>query len=932
MFVCENPNCGINNATGEYGEHWDEEYEGVTVPVRTYMEHTWSTAEDGTRVSTATAADGCVGGYEHLCTVCNKWYQEANAGHEYAYALIDRGADENGVHSFNVVATCTVEGCTVGNKGHEVTLAEGVTETNSSGALTHTGDEQTCYKEVTWTFTYKGTHSGYGTAADGSFTATCPVVMPMEEHVFYYNTVDGKQVPVYASDLLESEGTAWDDLSASGIIDADGAVAGYYKVDALSGYNFLDITEYSNLLKDYRDYDAVCGPAGEASVGLAYFYCADPACEAAHDGIPAYTIIPVYRTHIVDENAEDTKPGSTPATCTTPGTISGTCTVCGQTGVEDETEALDHDYVYKFATIKGQTYDEDTGAGQYTMTVTCSRHEEVGCGFTEVSGTVNVTNVDLDELLCTNDDPTAKTTYTYTVASVVDATTTGKALADLLGTLPADFTMEKDEVFHELANGDLIVEGGTFTFSTDEELTASGITESTEAVCGPTATPGAGTFTCEACDEKNIPVVTVREHNYDEGVTTPATCEEAGKIVSTCLTCSATVTQSGDKDLVDEMNKDQAKNGKWEYNEDLAPLGHHYVRDELVDPTLEEDGYAVYNCDREGCDTNEGEAATQRVTLPQIQESWFTDANNKVDGSNIEGAITAGYTKFEQTTLLTCGQSAMYDVVFSATLPNGSETSYPITFTFIREPDADLHTFGDSPYYLVRHYEHGLLLTAVGKFCDSCQQFVAEQNFVGNGVEITVDEDGKLVSCLDADKKALPVYVSKVVDSANFGTWATSSTDVSIYADTSITLEATYGADRTNVYNGVVFRILSGNTEMYFVRSGGDSAVLPGWIWGGDYTGTDMTQPGQVSGDAATAVRTAESLTIKVSLDSETDTMTIVYTSMDEDGDVTNTLTYTITGMAADSYTLSFANDPATTDGLNNGSTLEGNVHIYMGA
>ena len=173
--------------------------------------------------------------------------------------------------------------------------------------------------------------------------------------------------------------------------------------------------------------------------------------------------------------------------------------------------------------------------------------------------------------------------------------------------------------------------------------------------------------------------------------------------------------------------------------------------------------------------------------------------------------------------------------------------------------------------------------------------------------------------------------MSKVIDSANFGTWGTtSSTDVSIYADTSITLEATYAEDRANVYNGVVFRILNGTTEMYFVRPCGDSAVIDGWKWGGDYTGTDMTQPGIVKGDAATAVMTAEKLTIKVSLDSETDTMTIVYTSIDEDGEVTSTLTFKITGMTADSYTLSFANDPAN-GGLNNGSTLEGNVHIYMG-
>ena len=895
MFVCENPNCGINNATGEHGAYWDEVYGGVTVPVNTYLDHVW----DDERVSETPAADGCIGGMEHHCSVCDKWINEANAGHKYSYELV-QVEGENGVHTFDVVATCTVEGCTEENTDHVKIVVDNVTEDTSSGALTHVvTTAPTCYGEGTWTYTYEGTNG------EDKIKATCPVIVPMTDHIFAYEG----ETPIYLSEILAKEGKSADDLTGYGKIDA---VAGFFGV-ASSELSFLDITKYSDKVKDYRDWAAVCGGENGASVGLGYFYCADPACAAAHDDVTQYTIIPVWRSHVVDLDADTTTEveGSAP-TCTTGGLVQGVCTVCGQKDAQMETEALGHDYVYTFTPVDEKVDAE--GVGQYTMTVNCTRKDEASCGFTEVTGVVNVSKVVRDAATCES-DPEKKTTYTYTVESVVDATTTNKALADLLGTLPKDFVVETDEVFHILANGDLILEGGTFTFSTDAQLTAAGITESTKATCGPTdPTKGAGTFTCknEKCAQKTIDVVTVRTHDYAEGVRTEPTCTEDGSVTATCNTCKATDTYGPEKDPT------------------LEALGHNYVVDEenTFDATLDAAGQVVVVCNREGCDTDSGTEGAQpakvEAELPQIQASWFENINQA--GATIEAAIEAGYSKFEQVNVLTCGQAAQYSVEFK--VMDGEEVVYTYPFTFTREPESDMHTFGNSPYYLVKHYENGLLLTSVGKFCDTCEKFVVEDGFVFVGAGVSYDEEKGI--CYDADGNALPEYVSEKIASGDFGDWQNLGTkptnNVNIYADTSITLNATYGADRTNAYQGVVFQIRTADgTNMYFIRPSGDHGYYENSAlkWNGNYTGTTMKQPGFVTGEAETAVKTAVSLEVTVSLDSATDVMTIVYTASDAEGEVVSTLTWTISGMTADSYELGFAND---------GATITGNVSIVMGA
>ena len=924
MFVCENPDCGFNNATGEPGEKWDEDLQGVTYPVKTYVNHNFTDE----RVAKTPADDGCVGGTEHFCDVCEEWVTEANAHHNYTYTLEEGEGSTAADPNFVLVGVCNVEGCTAENKNHEVRIALNVGKNSTEyGTFTVTkaatgNTEPTCYKTGSDKYTVTGTHTVGDVTYSATINAECMVIVPMTEHVFAY---DDNDEPIYASDILADGKTAADLAGYLGIDD----VADYFEVES-GEITFVDINKYEQL-KDHWDYKAVCGPSGEAQVGIAYFTCACEKCWEAHDGVKKPTQIPVYRSHIVDPTAEDTVPGSTPATCTTAGTIRGTCTECGQKDVEMETKALGHDYVYTFTPVGTVA---ENGAGDYTMTINCSRKGEAGCGYTEVSGTVVVSEVVRTAFLCTTENASeAKTTYTYTVESVKNATVAGQgkelaeAIADIT-TLPGKFTVETNEVFHELANGELIVEGGTFTFSTDAELTAAGITESSQASCETGAT-GAGTFTCKGCKE-SIDVVTDREHDYDEGEKTEPTCTEPGMIVTTCKTCDATVTKYGDEDVVAEKNE-AGTEGKWEYDADLAPLGHDYKETSRELPTFEAAGKVVLTCGRTGCDTDDVEegaqAATVEITLPQIQASWFENVPNAKD-TVIQAAITAGYKEFKQVTVLSCGQAAQYSVKYEYTftdedMSKADAPTYEVSFTFVREPDADMHTYEGKPYYLQQHYSNGLLLSSVGRFCDSCGYFVVLEGnvFIGNGVKFKVE--GDKITVFDEEGKQLPVYTpDQSIAAGDFGVWGSTDLDTAtIYAGTSITVKAAYSADRTNNWSGVVAQISNATEGMYLISADGAAKIVGSWATTGNYGTTVITRPTIAEGQID-KIKTAKSVELTLSLDGETDTMTIVYNCYDKDGKEVSTLTWTITGMTAESYTLGFAVD---------GATIDGNVTISMG-
>lgn len=751
MFICENEGCGHNNETGEVGEYYDEEHGGVRVPVNVYMEH--KLVGDPIVNPNGVADDGCVAGMVQLCENCDTYVSvDSNEGHDYDFVVGNVTEEENGTLTVTLNGVCTVEGCTAENANHSVTVT--LTITNSDGTLTVSDtnvtatSEQTaapdCENEGETTYTLTGsvtvTLTG-STDASGVYpidelTFTRPI--PMTPHVFDYVDTDddgayteGTDTPIYIGDLTEGV-LSYADLSTYGQMQA---VADFFHVEA-SELTFYDINTYPEQLSDYNDTKAACGPEGSATVGIGVYFC---------EKCDMYELVPVYRSHIVDPVADDTTfvEGSEP-TCTTGGLIQGTCTVCHQQNVTDETDALGHEYVYTLTEIDGNRYDLKTGAGTYQMTVSCSRiADSEHCGFENIVGNVVVTAS--DRVTCEDEDGTLST---YTISGVANATNDA-ALAEFLtkelGAAP--WMVEVDEEpFHILNDGEsLIRAGGTVYFTDASELQTLGIT-ATVMAC---ATPTEGTFSCEntSCENGTITINVYRDHKWDAGTETLPTCTTDGSIVTRCTQpdCATQTTLGPDDE-------------GYEY---LAARGHDLkvVIEETTLPEIGVAGTLVLTCQREGCDDDsdaEGaQAFKMEFSLPAIQESWFNGINEANAVIDTEGA----YTSFVQKSVLTCGTSARYDVTFTVAVDedNFILEPFPYPFEFEREPEADMHTFVGDGYYLVQHMEDGVLLTSVGKFCSTCEQFVVEEGHVYVGAGVRFDEAAD--KCYDADGTELAVYV-----------------------------------------------------------------------------------------------------------------------------------------------------------------------------
>ena len=167
--------------------------------------------------------------------------------------------------------------------------------------------------------------------------------------------------------------------------------------------------------------------------------------------------------------------------------------------------------------------------------------------------------------------------------------------------------------------------------------------------------------------------------------------------------------------------------------------------------------------------------------------------------------------------------------------------------------------------------------------------------------------------------------------------WASGTTPVMIVGNNKVVLEGTYadaGADR---WNGIVVQIKSASGKlMYFVRPAGDYASYDAnnaLVWNAPYGSTTMTAPGFVSDEDApafTAAKKTAATRITVTLDTETDTMTVVYELLDAEGKATRTDTWTIGGMADSMYTLGFALDGATVTA--DGVTITGQNVAYPAA
>lgn len=767
-FVCQNANCGINNATLEKGDKWNPTVNdgkgGVLVPVSTYMEHDFE-GNDPFLNPNGVADDGCISGEVQLCNNCGHNIAVGeNKGHNYTFTVASATEGVDGTITVVLKGVCTVEGCTTTNANHSVSVTLTITESEGKYTVTDQAgiavaskitEGPSCTEEGTTTYTLTGnvvvaltgSTENTGTYSLGTKGVSFDIAIAKTAHVF--DIVNGKNV--YIADLTEDVMT-YDEVS-TGYLQLD-EVSAYFSDITNTDLKFYDITEYSDKISDYNDLDggaiyAVCGPEGKASVGVGRYVCMD--CEQPQS-------IPVYRSHIVDPVADDTTfvEGSEP-TCTTGGVIQGTCTVCHQQNVTDETDALGHEYVYTLTEIDGNRYDLKTGAGTYQMTVSCSRiADSEHCGFENIVGNVVVTAS--DRVTCEDEDGTLST---YTISGVANATNDA-ALAEFLtkelGAAP--WTVEVDEEpFHILNDGEsLIRAGGTVYFTDASELQTLGIT-ATVTAC---ATLTEGTFPCKnaSCENGTITINVYRDHKWDAGTETLPTCTTDGSIVTKCTQpdCATQTTLGPDDE-------------GYEY---LAALGHDLmvVIAETTLPEIGVPGRLVLTCQRDGCDTDVAEGAQafkMEFSLPAIQESWFNGINEANAVIDTEGA----YTSFVQKSVLTCGTSARYDVTFTIAEDedNFILEEFPYPFEFEREPEADMHTFVGNGYFLIQHTVDAVTVTSVGKFCSTCEHFIVEDGHVYVGVGVRFDEE--LDKCYDAAGKELAAWTSsdEPVDPPHTHTW-----------------------------------------------------------------------------------------------------------------------------------------------------------------
>ena len=154
------------------------------------------------------------------------------------------------------------------------------------------------------------------------------------------------------------------------------------------------------------------------------------------------------------------------------------------------------------------------------------------------------------------------------------------------------------------------------------------------------AIAGMGYYYCEDCDTLQ-PIYTYKAHTYDkpvEGTYKAPTCEDAGQQKIECSVCQQVVTQSGDQALVNEMNKDQATNGVWEYSEKLKALGHAWKWElQPVVGGAENVFDLVGTCTRCDAVAEEADGAVEGITNPKpIAKTEATCEK--------EGTITYEYT------------------------------------------------------------------------------------------------------------------------------------------------------------------------------------------------------------------------------------------------------------------------------------------------
>lgn len=219
-----------------------------------------------------------------------------------------------------------------------------------------------------------------------------------------------------------------------------------------------------------------------------------------------------------------------------------------------------------------------------------------------------------------------------------------------------------------------------------------------------------------------------------------------------------------------------------------------------------------------------------------------------------------------------------------------AEHSYYPVHEHNYSPTTDLCGCGElNPSHVHRNWENGL--------CGICGVACTHETFT-DGVCTTC---GGVISNTTANN---------VVPAA----WSNTTT-FSVIGSNSMTVDATYSDAGTAEYFGLVVQVRTMTDEiMYFIRPSGDYASGAGLTWNVPYAGTTMTAPGYVSNAAEyiAAKKTAKTR-ITITLDTEADTLTVVYELLNSEGtEATRTMTWTMGGMTASSYHIGIGLDTAS--------------------
>ena len=238
-----------------------------------------------------------------------------------------------------------------------------------------------------------------------------------------------------------------------------------------------------------------------------------------------------------DGDVDDDDAEITAATCVTPGKKVYTCKKCNATK-EVEIPELGHEWATEPTVDKAATCTED---GQ--TSIHCTRE---GCNAVKEDSKEVIPKLDhkaASEGKIVEKAACEKNAVYETTCDVCDAT----------------YTYEK--------------EGTALSHNPAEDYTTD-----VEATCTDKGSESKHCTVCGASIKDTERAIEATGHDY-EAVTTPATCEAAGKIVYTCKKCNAT--------------KEEA----------IPELGHDWATEPTVDKaaTCTEDGQTSIHCNREGC-------------------------------------------------------------------------------------------------------------------------------------------------------------------------------------------------------------------------------------------------------------------------------------------------------------------------------------------